>query len=296
MYRSFVAVAAIAVAVGFTGTAGAADVPFPSPKVGQVVIAAQTVTTTGVVTSTFTRGQTIVFRANAVDGKTKKVLVGSDVTYFYVTIPGQPNVKLRYNLSAPGATPRFSWTGTWLVPDTQVFGNVAIRVLIKTKAKRRGQFVQPPVVAAQLQIRPTVDATFTTGTVTDTTGAATTADISIYVDAVNGSRPVGAPRRQLGCTQSNIFKRGEQFVIRSWGVDIATADALTSENVREAYFAAPGQPRVPLAWGPHGGVHFWAAPWVIPADFPLGDTVVTVVYVLESGKTARFEYPVTITP
>ena len=96
-----------------------------------------------------TRGQTIVFRANAIDGKTKKVLVAKDVIYFYVTIPGQPNVKLRYDRTAPGATPRFPWTGTWQVPDTQAFGTVGMRILIKSKAKRYGQFVQAPVRLAR---------------------------------------------------------------------------------------------------------------------------------------------------
>ena len=53
------------------------------------------------------------FRAYAVDGKTRKVLAAKGVKYFYVKIPNQPNVKLRYLPNAAGASGRMAWTGSW---------------------------------------------------------------------------------------------------------------------------------------------------------------------------------------
>ena len=67
-------------------------------------------------------GATVVFRAYAVDGKTRKVIAAKDVKYFYVKIPNQPNVKLTYNAQAPGATPRMPWSGTWTVPAAYPLG------------------------------------------------------------------------------------------------------------------------------------------------------------------------------
>ena len=62
-------------------------------------------------TNYFAPGATVVFRAYAVDSKTHKVLAAKDVKYFYVKIPNQPNVKLKYDPKAPGATPRLPWIG-----------------------------------------------------------------------------------------------------------------------------------------------------------------------------------------
>ena len=42
-------------------------------------------------------------------------------------------------------------------------------------------------------------------------------NVFLYVDTVNGSRPVGAKPRPIGCTQTNVFQRGEQVVFRIWG-------------------------------------------------------------------------------
>ena len=54
-------------------------------------------------------------------------------------------------------------------------------------------------------------------------------DAFIYVDTVNGTRPAGAKPRPIGCTQSNVFTRGEQMVFRVWGTDAATGDILSTE-------------------------------------------------------------------
>ncbi len=97
-----------------------------------------------------------------------------------------------------------------------------------------------------------------------------------------------------------MYKRGEQVVFRVWGTDLTTSDVLSADNVKEAHASIAGQPNVVLNWGAHGAVGakvwFWANAWVVPADFPLGDTTVHVVYTLESGKTGTFDYTLNIIP
>ena len=91
-------------AVAFAPVAGAADVPFPASNHGDVFVIAQTTTTVGAMSNYFVPGDTVRFRAYAVDGKTHKVLTANAVRYFYATIPNQPNVKFKYDPKAPGAT------------------------------------------------------------------------------------------------------------------------------------------------------------------------------------------------
>ena len=84
-----------------------------------------------------------------------------------------------------------------------------------------------------------------------------------------------------------MFKRGEQFVLRSWGMELKTGEVLSNDNVKEAHFSIAGQPDIVLNWGAHGAagakVFFWTNAWNIPPTFPLGTTTVHVVYTLESG-------------
>jgi hypothetical protein len=125
-------------------------------------------------------------------------------------------------------------------------------------------------------------------------------DIALYVDSVNGSSPVGAPKRTVGCSQTNVYKRGEQVVVRSWGVDMATGETLTSENVDDAHLSIPGVANIALPWGAHGAttnrVWFWANAWNIPADYPLGEVTVKVSFTTDSGKTGTYDYALTIIP
>lgn len=295
--------AAAGLTAAFTMTALAADqpvTPFPSPTVGDVFVAAQTATTDGSMSNYFKPGSTVVFRAYAVDGKTHKVLLAKDVKYFYVAIPGAPNVKLKYDPKAPGATARMAWTGTWSVPAAYPTGIVAFKVLVKADSKRRGQFVQFPVSPAQLTISNSPPPTYTPGPGASTPAPDEKLDVSLYMDTVNGTRPAAAAPRPVGCTQTNVFKRGEQLVIRVWGVDMATGDVLTSDNVDSATAAIPGQPPLVLNWGGHGAtgskVWFWSNAWQIPKDYPLGDATIQVVFKTDSGKTGTFDYPITIIP
>lgn len=285
-----------------SGAAAAApkDAPFPAPEVHQIFVAAQTVTATGAMTNFVAPGSTIVFRAYAVDQKSKKVLAANAVKYFYVTIPGQPNVKLKYNATAPGASAQMPWTGTWNVPATMAPGVVGFKVLIQSQAKKRGQFVQFPVTSAQLTVTPSPQAPVGPAPTPATTAFAPSLDVSLYVDTVNGTRPAGAAPRPVGCTQTNTYKRGEQAVFRVWGTDLATAELLTNENVSTAVVQIPGRADLQLSWAAHGTapnkVFFWANAWDIPKDYPLGEISAKVVLTLDSGKTGTYEQRMTIVP
>jgi hypothetical protein len=296
MRRVLIGGAALLAAAACTAPAVAEDEkPFPAPQVAQVFVAAQTVTTDGALNNYFAPGSTVVFRVYAVDGKTHKVVVPKDVKYFYVAIPGQPSLKLKYDAKAG----RMPWTAAWTIPSTYARGIVQFKVLIKTQAKRVGQFVQLPVASSQLTVSATPQAALGTGPAV-AAAPPSKLDVSLYVDSVNGTRPAAAKPRPIGCTQTNVYKRGEQFVLRAWGTEMATADVLSSANVKDASFSVPGVAPVTLNWGAHGAtsnrVWFWTNAWNIPADFPLGEVTVRVTFNLETGKSGTYDYTITIIP
>jgi hypothetical protein len=300
--RAFTAFAAVLVAAAaIAGSAMAADplLPFPSAKAGPVFISSHVTTTDGTMSSWFKPGDQVVFRAFAINRKTNSVVAAKDVKYFYVTIPGQPNVKLKYDAS-PTTMKNMPWTGTWTVPSTFA-GQVDFRMLIKlTSAKLKGEFTQMPIATAKLNIATNampVLGPAPTGTAVNAAGKPT---LGLYVDSVNGTRPTGAAPRLVGCSQSNVFKRGEQFVLRSWGVTVKSGDILSNDNVNAAKYSIAGQPDVALNWGAHGTapakVWFWSGAWNIPADFPLGTTTVHVTYTLLDGTVGTYDYDINIIP
>jgi len=281
-------------AFAFAGAA-AADSPFPASSSGDVFVIAHTVTTDGAMHDYFKPGETVFFRAYAVDGKSQKIL--TDAKYFYATVPGQPNVKFKYDPKSKMALGQYAWIGTWTVPSNYQLGLVNFKVLVQSKTKRRGSFVQMPVATSQLTVTNTPPATGTTPPAAISTPTGTD-DSVLYADSVNGTRPAGAAPRPIGCTQTNVFKRGEQFVLRTWGFDLKAKAVLSLDNVTEAHFTVPGQPNVVLNWGSHGAakVFFWTNFWNIPTTYPLGDVTVKVTYTLTTGKAATFDYPITIIP
>jgi len=294
--------AALAVAATVVAAA-AAETPFPTPTYKTPFVAAQTVAPNGTMSNYFAPGSTVLFRAYAATGKGQLVLP-KDVKYFYVTVPNQPNVKLKYDPKAPGANARLGWVGSWSVPSAYPEGIVGIKVLLRLKNVKgdnsSGSFVQMPVATSMLTISKTAP------TPPGSIGSDKTAlggsllDAAIYVDAVNGTRPNGAAPRPIGCTQTNVFKRGEQLVIRTWGVDSSSGAVFNLENVKDAHFSLPGLNDVTLNWGAHGTdpnrVWFWANAVIVPLDYPLGDQVVKVTYTMLNGKVATFSYGVTIIP
>ena len=149
---------ALSVLAAVAAGSALADTPFPSVHAGDIFVIAHTTTKDCVMSDYFAPGGPVVFRAYAVDSKTRKVLTAKDVKYFYVKLPnGEPNVKLTYNPKAACASGQYNWTGTWNVPSTYPLGTVAFKMLVKSTAKRLGSFVQMPVVTSQLTISNTPD-------------------------------------------------------------------------------------------------------------------------------------------
>jgi hypothetical protein len=163
----------LAVAVVLVGTAALvapvlAQTPEPPawpPGQAKVFIGAYTVTAptssygyvpavVGKQENFFPRTAGVTFRAYAVDMKTQKVLTAKDVRFFYVTIPGQPNLKLTYGKQGTGAKAPSLWTGTWSIPPDYPLGVVQFRILVQTNTKHLGVFQQAPVAAAQLTVIP----------------------------------------------------------------------------------------------------------------------------------------------
>ena len=292
--------------VAFAGVASAAlgdtppiAAPFPAATAGTVFVAAQTVNPTGAMQNQFAPGSSVVFRAFAVDSKARKALVAKDVKYFYVAIPNQSPVKLTYSPKAPGTSGQMVWIGTWTVPASYPAGLVDFKVLVKTQNKRLGSFVQMPVATSQLTISSTPQTSPGNGP-TATEPAAADTSVSLYMDTVNGTQPVGAPKRAVGCSQTNVYKRGEQVVVRVWGFDLTTGTTLSTDNVDTATYTIAGQAAAPVTYGAHGAVgnkvFFWSAPWIIPPTFPLGDVTIHVAIKTDAGKTGTFDYPITIIP
>jgi hypothetical protein len=273
-------------------------VPFPGAQVGPVFLAAQTVTAGGAMSNFFAPGSTVVFRAYAVDGKTHRILAKKAVKYSYVNVPGQAKVKMHYTPKARAASGRYAWTGAWKVPTDYALGIVNFKLLIKTKANRHGAFTQAPVASSQLTITKTPQLPPGPAPGSSSTAATASVDIALYADTVNGTRPAGTAPRPIGCTQTNVFKRGEQLVVRTWGFDLATGAVLSNENVQEAHFSAPGVNNITLNWGAHGAtkVYFWTNQWQIPTTYPLGDVVIQIQFTTVAGKVGKLAYPITIIP
>ena len=229
-----------------TSATAATPVPFPSDKVQQVFIAAQTVTSDGSLSSWFAPGSSVVFRAYAVGGVDFKIL---------------------------------------------------IKVQDSTGKVYKGQFVQMPSATAALSISTTPAPLYTPGGSPGDPGAGTgVLSASLYVDTVNGSGPVGIAKRPVGCSLTNVYKRGEQVVLRVWGTDLLTTNVLSNDNVSSAHFSIAGQPDVALNYGAHGTIYFWANAWVVPANYPLGATTIHVVFNLESGKSTSYDYVINVIP
>src|SRR3954447_2614780 len=272
--------------------------PFPSAKAGPVFISSHVTTTDGTMSSWFKPGDQVVFRAYALDTKSKQALAAKDVRYFYVTIPGQPNVKLKYTAS-PASMKNMPWSGTWTVPSTYS-GQVNFRILIKTSGRHTGEFVQMPIATAQLNVATNAMPVLGPAPTATATNAAGKPTLGLYVDSVNGTRPTGAAPRLVGCSQTNVFKRGEQFVLRSWGMALKSGDVRSNDNVKEGHFSIAGQPDTVLNWGAHGAtgakVWFWSNAWNIPATFPLGSTTVHITYTLLDGTVGTYDYDINIIP
>ncbi len=309
----------VLVSLAFAAAAKAADPPFPGNKVNGVFVAAQTVTATGAVSDQFAPGDTVVFRAFAIDTKrhtlitkrlAKLVKRHGHVTkasanaaktalhHFFVRIPLVGDQELKYTKVPVGLDPRYRWAVSWKVPALYPQGVVQFQVFAKMWNKQSGTFTQVPISLSQLTITTTPQEPFGPGPTVQGSASSTNLDMALYGDAVAGhSRPVA-------CTQTNVFKVGEQVIVRAFGYEFSDGAVLEGGvNVTDAHFTVPGSPTeisTALNWGSHGTApqkqSYWTGAWTIPVDYPIGDITVHVSFTTLLGKTGTLDYPITIIP
>jgi hypothetical protein len=163
MKRTIAILAAAVTAVAVSASALAAEAPketpFPAPTSPGIFVAAQTVTTAadhgGVLQNQFVRGTTAVFRVFAGETKTGAVLRPATTLFAYVKIPGQPNLKLTWAgpFDKGDSDAMWPWKASWAIPSDYPVGIVQFKVLVKSKSKKVGSFVQAPVETAQLTVK-----------------------------------------------------------------------------------------------------------------------------------------------
>lgn len=286
---------------------------YPGNTVNGVFTTALTVTNTGQVSAQFAPGDTIVFRAFALNMNSHKLLTRvtakapltlaakkATLRYFTLRIPLADDIKFVYGPAPTGLDARYRWTASWVVPALYPTGAVHFQVLAKTWAGKSGTFSQVPVSSAQLTITMTPQVPYGPGPTTAGSVTSSNYDVVLYADTVNGPRPLNAPPRPTGCTQTNVYKQGEQVVVRAYGFQLADGAVLSMDNVTDAHFSVPGQPDTVLNWGQHGPtgqkVWFWANAWNMPADYPLGDLNVHITFTTVGGKSGTLDYPITVIP
>jgi hypothetical protein len=313
---------ALAVLVALAFAAGArADVtpgPFPTNKVNGVFVGAVTVTTTGAISDQFAPGDTVVFRAFAVDTKAHKLITTklaklhkrhgkvtkasakaakTALRSFFVRIPLVDDQQLSYKKIPVGLDARYRWALSWKVPDLYPQGVVQFEVFAKMWNKQSGTFAQLPVQLSQLTITTSPQEPFGPGPTTQGSVSSSNLDVVLFGDAVAGrSRPVA-------CTQTNVFKQGEMVIARAFGYQLSDGAVLSSDNIATANFTVPNSPDqivTTMNWGAHGAtgqkVEYWTGAWTIPADYPIGDINVHMTFTTIDGKSGSLDYPITIIP
>lgn len=310
---------AVLVSLAFVAAAHAdGTVPFPSNQVKGVFVAAQTVTAAGAVSDQFAPGDTVVFRAFAVNTKTHKFLtkksgvhvkrtaqqIRTTLRSFFVRIPLVNDRGLEYKDVPVGLDPRYRWTVSWKVPALYPLGPVQFEVFAKMWNRQRGTFTQLPISLSQLTIAASPQEPFGPGPTTTGSVTSSNLDIVLYGDTVNGSHPPNATPRPVGCTQTNVFKQGEQVVPRAFGYQLSDGTVLSMDNVATATVTIPGvADPINMNWGAHGPsgppaqkVWYWTTFWNIPVDYPLGDINVRMSFTTLDGKSGTLDYPITIIP
>lgn len=110
-----------------------------------------TATNPGAFTNVFAPKQAITFRMWAVDTSNGQVLTAADVRSVFITIPNQPNLKLKWGKLGTTATAPSYWYGTWTVPADYKLGPVAFKALLRTKVGYKlGVFSQDTLAAGSV--------------------------------------------------------------------------------------------------------------------------------------------------
>ena len=232
MKRITLALAVVLVPLAFVAVARAdTTVPFPSNQVNGVFVAAQTVTKAGAVGDQFKPGQTVVFRAFAVDTKAHKFLTKKfgkltkhnaklakrSLRSFFVRIPLVDDQQLAYKKVPKGLDPRYRWVTHWKVPALYPVGVVQFEVFAKMWNKQSGTFTQVPISLSQLTITTTPQEPLGPGPTTQGSVTSSNVDVVLYGDAVAGhSRPVACSHGSSAIGRSGITSPCRSGTASGW--------------------------------------------------------------------------------
>ena len=225
---------------------------------GPVFIAAQTVTATGAMQNQFAPGSTVLFRAYAVDGKTKKCspAEGRQVLLRHDPEPAERQADLSTR-RLPARAGGWRGSGSWTVPADLPGGPRQLQGAHQDGGKRTGSVRADAGrdLAADDRREPAAAARRRAGATAAVARPPTLPSRSTWT-ASTAPQPVGAPKRAVGCSQTNVYKRGEQVVVRVWGFDLTTGATLSTDNVDTAHLSrspasrprrSPTAPTVPSA-------------------------------------------------
>ena len=86
------------------------------------------------------RGEQIVFRIWGSVADTGAILNTENVKYAYVSVPGQPNLKLNWGAHGAQTNRVWFWTAAWVVPADYPLGSLKARIVFKTEANKFGLY------------------------------------------------------------------------------------------------------------------------------------------------------------
>ena len=84
------------------------------------------------------RGEQIVFRIWGSEADTGAILNTENVKYAYVSVPGQPNLKLNWGAHGAATNRVWFWTAAWVVPADYPLGSLKARIVFKTEENKFG--------------------------------------------------------------------------------------------------------------------------------------------------------------
>ncbi|HSG13253.1 MAG TPA: hypothetical protein VLA22_05230 [Gaiellaceae bacterium] len=84
------------------------------------------------------RGEQVVFRIWGSVADTGAILNTENVKYAYVSVPGQPNMKLNWGPHGARDNRVWFWTSAWIVPADYPLGSLTARIVFKTEENKFG--------------------------------------------------------------------------------------------------------------------------------------------------------------
>jgi hypothetical protein len=86
------------------------------------------------------RGEQVVFRIWGSVADTGAILNTENVKYAYVSVPGQPNLKLNWGPHGAQTNRVWFWTTAWIVPADYPLGSLKARIVFKTEENKFGRY------------------------------------------------------------------------------------------------------------------------------------------------------------